>query len=117
VVTGRIASLVSYRRLPSLRLVWVRGPSMVPTLTDGDVVVVLINGKVRRGDVVLARFRSMPQRWVLKRAERCDGDGWLLASDNPFAGGDSATHGLADVSGRVLLRVHGRRISRPRRVI
>jgi len=32
VVTGRIASLVSYRRLPSLRLVWVRGPSMVPTL-------------------------------------------------------------------------------------
>jgi phage repressor protein C with HTH and peptisase S24 domain len=78
---------------------------MVPTLRDGDLVVVRVGGRVLPGDVVLARFRSMPTRYVVKRAARHLGDGWELASDNEFAGGDSRTHGVADVLGRVLLRL------------
>jgi hypothetical protein len=31
-------------------------------------------------------------------------DGWWVVSDNKFAGGDSFTHGVADVQGRVVLR-------------
>ena len=84
---------------------------MVPTLLDGDLVLVLLGGRVRPGDVVLARFRSMPTHYVVKRAARHLGDGWELASDNGFAGGDSRTHGIADVLGRVVLRLPaGRRL-------
>jgi phage repressor protein C with HTH and peptisase S24 domain len=77
---------------------------MVPTLRDNDLVVVRHGARVRAGDVVLARFRDMPARAVLKRVSRREGDGWWLVSDNPAAGGDSATHGVADVHARVVLR-------------
>jgi hypothetical protein len=42
---------------------------------------------------------------VVKRVVRADGEGWWLASDNPFAGGDSAAHGVAEVLARVVLRL------------
>jgi len=87
---------------------------MVPTLRDGDVVVVWHGARVRPGDVVLGRFRDMPDRPVLKRASRRESDGWWLTSDNAAAGGDSAAHGVADVQARVVAR--WRRGSWPRRV-
>jgi phage repressor protein C with HTH and peptisase S24 domain len=91
-----------------LQRVRVSGPSMVPTLRDGDSVIVRHGARVRPGDVVLARFRTDPDRLVLKRAVREMDDGWWLVSDNRFAGGDSFTHGVADVLGRVVLRLsHG----------
>lgn len=77
---------------------------MVPTLRDGDLVLVRHGARVRPGDVVLARFRDLPDRAVLKRVSRREGDGWWLASDNAAAGGDSEVHGVADVQARVLLR-------------
>ena len=89
---------------------------MVPTLYDGDVVIVRHGAQIRPGDVVLARFRSMPDRFVLKRADRPDGAGWLLLSDKDAAGGDSRSHGVADVLGRVVLRLPGRRRWLPQRV-
>jgi phage repressor protein C with HTH and peptisase S24 domain len=78
---------------------------MTPTLRHGDVLVVRYGALVRPGDVVLARFRALPERLVLKRAVRAEDGGWWLASDNAFAGGDSAVHGVADVLARVILRV------------
>jgi phage repressor protein C with HTH and peptisase S24 domain len=92
----------------------VSGPSMSPTLRDGDVVVVRHGARIRPGDIVLARFRSLPDRLVVKRAARRTGDGWWLASDNTFAGGDSETHGSADVLARVVLRIAPGRPRRPR---
>ncbi len=77
---------------------------MVPTLRDGDLVIVRHGARVRAGDVVLARFRDLPDRDVLKRVSRPEGDGWWLSSDNTAAGGDSSTHGVADVQARVVLR-------------
>jgi phage repressor protein C with HTH and peptisase S24 domain len=96
-----------------VKLVGVIGPSMVPTLHDGDTVLVRRATRVRPGDVVLARFRALPDRLVVKRAAREVDGGWWLSSDNTFAGGDSATYGTADVHGRVVLRV---RNGIPRRV-
>ena len=89
---------------------WVRvcGPSMVPVLRDGDRVVVRHGARIGVGEVVLASFRSMPDRLVLKRTVRREDGGWWLASDNAAAGGDSASHGLADVHARVTWVVRGR---------
>lgn len=96
------------RARPRWRLLRVSGPSMVPTLRHGDVVVARLGGRaVRAGDVVLGRYRSMPDRLVVKRVARVDVDGWLLSSDNPAAGGDSSVHGPADVLGRVVVRLRG----------
>ncbi|MEP7178648.1 MAG: S24 family peptidase [Pseudonocardiales bacterium] len=82
----------------------VSGPSMVPTLRDGDLVIVRHGARVRPGDVVLARFRDLPDRPVLKRVSRREGDGWWLVSDNRAGGGNSEVHGVADVQARVVLR-------------
>jgi phage repressor protein C with HTH and peptisase S24 domain len=90
------------RALLPWQLVRVSGPSMVPTLRDGDLLIVRRGATVRPGDVVLGRFHSIPGRWVVKRAVRPRSDGWEVASDNPFAGGDSAVHGSAQVFGRVV---------------
>ncbi len=78
---------------------------MTPTLRSGDTVIVRHGARVRPGDIVLARFRSMPELLVLKRVVRAEEDGWWLASDNQFAGGDSRSHGVADVEARVVLRI------------
>lgn len=78
---------------------------MTPALRSGDTVVVRHGAPVRPGDIVLARFRGLPELLVLKRAVRRHEDGWWLESDNPFAGGDSNSHGVADVEARVVFRI------------
>ena len=88
---------------------------MVPTLHDGDVILVRLGSRVRPGEVVVGRYRSLPDLAVVKRAVRPVDGGWWLGSDNGAAGGDSAVHGVADVNGRVLLR--GRRPLRVSRVM
>ena len=91
----------------------VSGPSMVPTLRSGDLLIVRSRARIGPGQVVVARFRSMPDRLVVKRTVRPADGGWWLASDNAFAGGDSSVHGVADVLGRVSVRV---RPGRPTRI-
>ena len=85
---------------------------MVPTLRTGDRVLVRRGTSVAAGDVVLATFRTLPGRLVLKRAVRPVDGGWWLSSDNAFAGGDSSVHGVADVHARVVLRWRGWRPGR-----
>jgi phage repressor protein C with HTH and peptisase S24 domain len=105
---GRVARL-------AFRRVRVVGPSMSPTLRDGDRLLVRPGARVRPGDVVLAVFDSLPGRFVVKRADHRQDGGWWLTSDNPFAPGDSASHGIATVHGRAVLRVPARSL-RPRRI-
>jgi phage repressor protein C with HTH and peptisase S24 domain len=92
---------------------WVRvsGPSMVPTLRHGDVVIVRHGAAIREGDVVIATFRSMPGRLVVKRAVCAMEGGWWLSSDNLAVAGDSEVYGVADVQARVLLRLRGWRVA------
>ncbi len=77
---------------------------MVPTLRDGDALLVRRGRPVRPGDLVVATFASRSDLLVVKRAVRKQGGGWYVRSDNPYAGGDSAVHGPAVVIGRVVLR-------------
>lgn len=86
----------------------VRGPSMVPTLRHGELLLTwrgLANPPgVRAGDVVLARFRSRPDLLVVKRAVRPVDGGWWLAGDNPYGSDDSESYGVAEVVARVVWR-------------
>ncbi|HEY0487865.1 MAG TPA: S26 family signal peptidase [Mycobacteriales bacterium] len=86
------------------RAVLVRGPSMAPTLRDGDCVLVSRRARVRAGDVVVARFRARPDLLVVKRAVRPYDGGWWLESDNEFVTDDSRAYGAADVVGRAVFR-------------
>ena len=111
--------------VPDALLPWqiahVRGESMLPTMQDGDRVLVRHGARIRPGDVVLGRFADLPDRLVLKRAVRPDGHGWEVSSDNGAVGGDSRTHGPAEVLARaVALIPAGRRLPRripPRRAL
>jgi phage repressor protein C with HTH and peptisase S24 domain len=97
-----------------LQLVRVSGPSMVPTLRHGDRLLVWRGARVRPGDVVLARFPTLADVLVVKRAVREVDGGWWVSSDNAAAGSDSTSHGPADVLGRAVVLLRGGR--RPARV-
>jgi signal peptidase I len=99
----------------SWQRVRVSGPSMIPTLRDGDRLLVRLGVAIRPGDVVLAVYDALPDRFVTKRADHEVDGGWWLASDNSFAGGDSASLGRAVVHGRVVVRLAAGSL-RPRRV-
>ncbi len=97
------------------QVVRVAGPSMVPALRHGDRLLVRHGAAVRPGDVVLARFPTLPGRLVIKRAVRRVDGGWWLASDNSSAGGDSSVHGPAEVLARAVAVLPAGAL-RPRRV-
>ena len=87
-----------------MRAVVVEGPSMLPTLRSGDCLLVRDRGRVRAGDLVVARPWTRPELLVVKRAVRPVAGGWLVASDNPAVEGLGWTGGEADVLGVVVLR-------------
>ncbi|WP_461122244.1 S26 family signal peptidase [Saccharothrix stipae] len=86
-------------------LVRVVGPSMVPTLRTGDVVLVHFGKPPRPHDLVLVRWPARPAQLSVKRAIRRDGGGWHVEGDNPFASTDSRTLGAAEVVGVIHLRL------------
>jgi nickel-type superoxide dismutase maturation protease len=82
----------------------VHGPSMAPALKHGDAVLVRRGGRVRAGDIVVARFRSRPELLVVKRAVREQDGGWWVRGDNDLVTDDSRVYGVADVIGKVVVR-------------
>ena len=98
-------ALLSWQRIR------IAGYSMTPALLPGDLVLVRHGAAVRPGAIVLARFRAEPELLVIKRALRPQPDGWLLASDNPRAGSDSRTYGIAEVTA-VAVRIWHRSAAR-----
>lgn len=85
------------RRVRRGYAVEVTGPSMVPTLYEGDRLFVLnVSGPadVREGDVVVMRHPLQQDLLIVKRAvERREGGWWVLA-DNPFGSvADSSVFG------------------------
>jgi phage repressor protein C with HTH and peptisase S24 domain len=76
---------------------------MVPTLRDGDAILVRRTSRVRAGQVVVARFAGQPGL-VVKRAVRVVDGGWWVEGDSEAVADDSRRYGPAVVEGRVLLR-------------
>jgi signal peptidase I len=77
------------------RRVAVRGPSMSPALSDGDVVLLRLGARARSGDVVLVRWPGRSGQLSVKRAVRPEGEGWWVRGDNPFGSTDSDQLGPA----------------------
>lgn len=92
----------------------VRGPSMFPALSDGDVVLARFGARVAAGDVVLVCWPARPGQLSVKRARRPDGAGWWVEGDNPFGSTDSRELGPAQVVAVVPARLWPRpgRLSR-----
>ena len=85
------------------RRVAVHGPSMLPTLQEGDrlLVVAWPRRLLRRELLVAART---PERVVVKRVAAVRGDRVDLVGDNPAASTDYPDTPVADVLGRVVYR-------------
>ena len=84
---------------------------MLPTLREGDLLLVRYGARPRPRDLVVARFADgtvAVKRAVEERRTRSGAAGWWLLSDNPDAGVDSRHRGpvdAADVLAVVRLRV------------
>jgi hypothetical protein len=84
---------------------------MAPALLDGDFVLArrISAGRVRPGDVVLARHPARADGLLMvKRAVRRDGAGWWLEGDNTFVTSDSREFGAVPdrlVLARAVLRL------------
>ncbi len=111
VAVGLAADLASSRgrvRAVVVRLVrsWdarvaIEGPSMEPTLREGDWLLVDPDAHARRppapGDLVLAPDPREDDRLLIKRVGSVDQDGWLtLAGDDPDHSTDSRVFGSVD---------------------
>ncbi|PBC77852.1 nickel-type superoxide dismutase maturation protease [Streptomyces sp. TLI_235] len=91
-----------------LGVIDVAGPSMRPTLRDGDRVLVRYGARIRAGAVVVVRHPLRQDLLVVKRAVGRRAGGWWLLSDNPLVTSDSREYGPVPaelVLGRVLLRL------------
>ena len=75
----------------------VRGRSMLPTLHDGDRLLVRYGAVPRPGDLVLARLPAddsgAARPLAVKRVAREEPAGWWVERDNPAEGVDSWTVG------------------------
>ncbi|MFI6346629.1 nickel-type superoxide dismutase maturation protease [Streptomyces sp. NPDC050560] len=89
----------------------VEGPSMVPTLYQGDRVLVRYGARVRPGHVVVLRHPLQQNLLIVKRAVGLREGGWWVLADNPGAGADSTVYGAVPedlVLGVVLARFRPR---------
>jgi nickel-type superoxide dismutase maturation protease len=96
----------------ALELVRVRGRSMLPTLADGDVLLVRggrrVHRRARPGRLAVVRLPA-GRPVAVKRLAIRDPGGWWVERDNPAGGVDSWQLGRpvpdADLLGVVLLRI------------
>ena len=95
--------------LTTLRIV---GPSMEPTLTNGDLVLVARSRTYRSGQILVVEHPHRPDLLLVKRCVRVmDGGQVWIEGDNPQASDDSRDFGAVprqQVRGRVLLRLAAR---------
>ncbi|GAA1938630.1 hypothetical protein GCM10009797_35190 [Nocardioides hwasunensis] len=70
---------------------------MLPTLQEGDLLLVRNGAAPRPADLVVARFADgtvAVKRAVERRRTRTGDEGWWLLSDNPEEGVDSRHRGV-----------------------
>lgn len=102
------------RPVPRLGVAVVRGRSMLPTLREGDRLLVRYGGLPAPGRLGIVR---LPDGVVaVKRLDLVDADGYWFGRDNPAEGLDSWAFGRASTREDVLAVVLGRIRPAPRRL-
>jgi phage repressor protein C with HTH and peptisase S24 domain len=91
--------------LSSYRQVRVVGESMLPTLADGDLVLVYLTSEVRPEQLVLVRWPDISEQLHIKRAMWAEEGGWFVVGDNYRRSTDSNHYGPATVIGVVRWRL------------
>ena len=87
----------------------IAGDSMLPTLRDGDWVLVRRTQRLRRGQIVAVRDPRVMDRILVKRIVDQRLSGWWVLGDNPDRSTDSRSLGSIPtelVLGRVLGRYY-----------
>lgn len=96
-----------------------RGRSMLPTLQEGDAVLIRPRARLREGDLVVADDPEAPGRTLVKRLGAREPGGFVVLSDNRAEGRDSRTFGPVPphlLRGRVvLIWTHDGALRRPPR--
>lgn len=83
------------------------GPSMEPTLSNGEWWVACRTRRLRPGQVVLLTHPLRPDLQVVKRLVRETPDGWWVEGDNPGSSDDSRSFGAVSselIRGRLWFR-------------
>jgi nickel-type superoxide dismutase maturation protease len=87
----------------------VSGDSMMPTLKDGDAVMMVAPRSIKPGDVVLADHPYKSSVKMVKRVQAIDGEGRVsLTGDNPAESTDSRVFGslsLECIKGKAVCRM------------
>jgi nickel-type superoxide dismutase maturation protease len=87
----------------------VEGDSMLPTLKNGDIVVVDPRATVCVGNIVAADHPYKRSVKLIKRVHAINSDGrYVLTGDNPEASTDSRSFGSiagSDIAGKVVCRI------------
>jgi nickel-type superoxide dismutase maturation protease len=103
------------------RRITVSGPSMIPTLDEGDRVLVRRVRRVRVGDIVVADDPLMSDRVLIKRVADISTAGVFVVGDNAGASRDSREFGPLPTGAiwgvawyRYLPQGRSGRIARPR---
>ncbi len=78
---------------------------MLPTLSNGDLVLVKLDGTVNPGDLVLVAWSTRPDQLSIKRAQWVEPDGWFVTGDNISGSTDSNHLGPATVLGVIRWRL------------
>lgn len=92
----------------SLATARIIGPSMEPSLRNGDVHLVALRVQVKVGDAVLLQHPERPELLTVKRIVRRDGDGWWVEGDNLEESTDSRHFGAVpeeSIRGRIVFRL------------
>jgi hypothetical protein len=93
--TSALTAAQRLQSLPGLPLgtAIVRGPSMEPTLHDGDRVLLSYEGRPAPGLLAIVRLPPQddgtPRPTAIKRLGRHEEEGWWIERDNPDTGVDS----------------------------
>jgi nickel-type superoxide dismutase maturation protease len=76
------------------RAILVEGDSMLPTLKNGDGILIDADAKISAGDIILAKHPFKKSVIILKRLAEIDENGnYFLVGDNPAESTDSRTFG------------------------
>jgi nickel-type superoxide dismutase maturation protease len=89
------------------RRVAVTGPSMEPTLTSGDRILVFRRGHPRVGEIVAVDEPGGDGRLIVKRVVAVTGDDVIVEGDNAASSTDSRVFGPVErrsIVGRALYR-------------